>query len=84
MRKRLARRIRAARYPCVRRPQGLYAYAPGARRCPGVRWGLDVAHLLARANIVTNKTLLPSDTPRDWIDPGLRLGTIEVTRASVC
>ena len=43
--------------------------------------GLDVAHLLARANIVTNKNLLPSDTPRDWDRPsGLRLGTIEVTR----
>src|SRR5712691_617472 len=43
--------------------------------------GLDVAHLLARANIVTNKNLLPSDTPRDWNRPsGLRVGTIEVTR----
>ena len=43
--------------------------------------GLDVAHVLARANIVTNKNLLPSDTPRDWDRPsGLRLGTIEVTR----
>lgn len=43
--------------------------------------GLDVAHLLARANIVTNKNLLPDDTPQDWDRPsGLRLGTIEVTR----
>jgi glycine hydroxymethyltransferase len=43
--------------------------------------GLDVAHLLARANIVTNKNLLPSDTPQDWARPrGLRMGTIEVTR----
>ncbi|PIP36524.1 MAG: serine hydroxymethyltransferase [Desulfobacterales bacterium CG07_land_8_20_14_0_80_52_14] len=43
--------------------------------------GLDVAHLLARANIVTNKNLLPSDTPQDWDRPsGLRMGTIEVTR----
>ena len=43
--------------------------------------GLDVAHVLARANIITNKNLLPSDTPRDWDRPsGLRLGTIEVTR----
>jgi len=42
---------------------------------------LDVAHLLARANIVTNKNLLPSDTPQDWDRPsGLRMGTIEVTR----
>jgi glycine hydroxymethyltransferase len=43
--------------------------------------GLDVAHALARANIVTNKNLLPSDTPQDWDRPrGLRMGTIEVTR----
>jgi len=43
--------------------------------------GLDVAQMLARANIITNKNLLPSDTPRDWDRPsGLRLGTIEVTR----
>ena len=43
--------------------------------------GLDVAHTLARANIVTNKNLLPSDTPQDWDRPrGLRMGTIEVTR----
>ena len=43
--------------------------------------GLDVAHLLAQANLVTNKNLLPSDTPQDWDHPGgLRMGTIEVTR----
>jgi glycine hydroxymethyltransferase len=43
--------------------------------------GLDAAHLLARANIVTNKNLLPTDTPKDWDRPsGLRMGTIEVTR----
>jgi glycine hydroxymethyltransferase len=43
--------------------------------------GLDVAHRLARANIVTNKNLLPSDTPEAWDRPGgLRMGTIEVTR----
>ena len=43
--------------------------------------GLDAAHLLARANIVTNKNLIPSDSAKDWDRPGgLRLGTIEVTR----
>jgi glycine hydroxymethyltransferase len=43
--------------------------------------GLDAAHLLARANIVTNKNLLPTDTAKDWDRPsGLRMGTIEVTR----
>jgi glycine hydroxymethyltransferase len=43
--------------------------------------GLDVAHRLAQANIVTNKNLLPRDTPQDWHRPsGLRMGTIEVTR----
>lgn len=43
--------------------------------------GLDVAHLLARANLIANKNLLPGDAPADWDRPsGLRLGTIEVTR----
>ena len=43
--------------------------------------GLDAAHLLARANIVTNKNLIPGDSPEDWDRPGgLRMGTIEVTR----
>jgi len=43
--------------------------------------GLDVAHLLARANLITNKNLLPNDQPQDWDRPsGLRMGTIEVTR----
>jgi glycine hydroxymethyltransferase len=43
--------------------------------------GLDVAHRLAQTNIVTNKNLLPRDTPQDWDRPsGLRMGTIEVTR----
>jgi glycine hydroxymethyltransferase len=43
--------------------------------------GLDVAHKLAEANIVTNKNLLPNDKPSDWDRPsGLRIGTTEVTR----
>jgi glycine hydroxymethyltransferase len=43
--------------------------------------GLDVAQKLARANIITNKNLIPSDQPKDWDRPGgLRMGTIEVTR----
>ncbi len=43
--------------------------------------GLEVAHTLARANIITNKNLLPDDTPENWDRPrGLRMGTIEVTR----
>ena len=43
--------------------------------------GINVAQLLARANIITNKNLLPNDKPADWDRPsGLRLGTIEVTR----
>jgi glycine hydroxymethyltransferase len=43
--------------------------------------GLDVAHRLADANIITNKNLVPEDKPEDWDRPsGLRLGTIEVTR----
>jgi glycine hydroxymethyltransferase len=43
--------------------------------------GLDVAHRLAKANIITNKNLVPEDKPEDWDRPsGLRVGTIEVTR----
>jgi len=43
--------------------------------------GLDVAHKLAEANLITNKNLIPGDTPADWDRPsGLRIGTIEVTR----
>jgi len=43
--------------------------------------GLDVAHRLAAANIITNKNLIPGDQPDDWDTPsGLRMGTTEVTR----
>lgn len=43
--------------------------------------GLEVAHRLARANIITNKNLIPGDQPADWDHPGgLRIGTIEITR----
>ncbi|KOP71809.1 serine hydroxymethyltransferase [Cytobacillus solani] len=43
--------------------------------------GLEVAHKLAKANIITNKNLIPSDKPEDWDYPsGLRIGTIEITR----
>jgi glycine hydroxymethyltransferase len=43
--------------------------------------GLEVAHRLAQANIITNKNLLPNDQPADWDRPsGLRIGTIEITR----
>jgi glycine hydroxymethyltransferase len=43
--------------------------------------GLEAAQRLARANLITNKNLIPGDRPEDWDRPsGLRLGTIEVTR----
>lgn len=43
--------------------------------------GLEVAHRLAKANLITNKNLVPGDQPSDWDHPsGLRMGTIEVTR----
>ena len=42
---------------------------------------MEVAHRLARANLITNKNLVPEDKPEDWDHPsGLRMGTIEVTR----
>ena len=43
--------------------------------------GMEVAHRLAEASIITNKNLLPTDTAENWDHPnGLRLGTIEITR----
>jgi len=43
--------------------------------------GLEVAQRLARANIITNKNLIPGDSPEQWDRPsGLRIGSIEVTR----
>ena len=43
--------------------------------------GSELAQRLAKANIITNKNLIPEDRPQDWDSPGgLRLGTIEVTR----
>ncbi len=43
--------------------------------------GLDTAHKLAEANLITNKNLIPGDKPEDWDRPGgLRIGTIEITR----
>jgi glycine hydroxymethyltransferase len=43
--------------------------------------GLEVAQRLARANLITNKNLIPTDRPEDWDHPsGLRIGTTEVTR----
>ncbi len=43
--------------------------------------GLHVEQLLARANIITNKNLIPADSLQDWDHPGgLRIGTIEATR----
>ena len=43
--------------------------------------GIAVAQLLAQANIITNKNLIPTDGPEDWDHPsGLRMGTIEATR----
>lgn len=50
-------------------------------RVKGFDGGLEVAHRLAKANIITNKNLVPEDKPEDWDRPsGLRIGTIEVTR----
>lgn len=43
--------------------------------------GYQVAEVLSEANIITNKNLLPGDSPEDWDRPsGLRLGTTEITR----
>jgi glycine hydroxymethyltransferase len=43
--------------------------------------GIEAAQALERANIITNKNLIPTDRPEDWDRPsGLRMGTIEITR----
>lgn len=43
--------------------------------------GYEMAHMLADANIITNKNLIPKDRAEDWDNPsGLRIGTIEITR----
>ncbi|RPI71500.1 MAG: serine hydroxymethyltransferase, partial [Geobacteraceae bacterium] len=43
--------------------------------------GLSVAERLAQASIITNKNLIPGDSPENWDRPGgLRIGTIEITR----
>lgn len=43
--------------------------------------GYPVANLLAEANIIVNKNLIPKDRPEDWDKPsGIRIGTTEVTR----
>ena len=43
--------------------------------------GLKIARELERADIITNKNLIPGNGPEDWDTPnGLRLGTTEVTR----
>ncbi|KGX90433.1 serine hydroxymethyltransferase [Pontibacillus marinus] len=43
--------------------------------------GYPVANLLAEANIIVNKNLIPKDRPEDWDEPsGIRIGTTEVTR----
>ena len=47
----------------------------------GFGGGLEVAHRLAEANVITNKNLIPRDRAEDWDRPsGLRIGTTEVTR----
>jgi len=47
----------------------------------GLGGGLAAAQKLARANIITNKNLIPTDKPEAWDRPGgLRIGTIEITR----
>jgi glycine hydroxymethyltransferase len=43
--------------------------------------GLEVAQRLGRANLITNKNLIPTDQPEDWDHPsGLRMGSTELTR----
>lgn len=43
--------------------------------------GLECAQTLERANIIVNKNLIPSDSPKNWDYPGgLRMGTTEMTR----
>lgn len=46
--------------------------------------GYEASNQLARATIITNKNLIPSDRADDWDFPGgIRLGTTEVTRLNM-
>ncbi len=77
----LARALEARGIPMLAADRG---YTQSHQAIANVRQfggGLDVAHKLAEANLITNKNLIPGDTPADWDRPsGLRIGTIEVTR----
>lgn len=71
----------AAGIPVLGKDRGYSASHQVIADVSGFGGGLEVAHTLADANLITNKNLLPADKPEDWSRPsGLRMGTIEVTR----
>jgi glycine hydroxymethyltransferase len=79
--KALGAALDAAGIPVLGKDRGYSASHQVIADVAGFGGGLEVAHRLADANLITNKNLLPADNPEDWDRPsGLRMGTIEVTR----
>jgi glycine hydroxymethyltransferase len=77
----LARALDRRGIPMLGKPRGFTQTHQAIADVSRFGGGLLVAEKLARANIITNKNLLPLDEPVDWDRPsGLRMGTIEVTR----
>ena len=79
--KALGAALDAAGIPVLGKDRGYSASHQVIADVAGFGGGLEVAHRLADANLITNKNMLPADNPEDWDRPsGLRMGTIEVTR----
>ncbi len=79
--KALAQALEARGIPMLAAERGYTQSHQAIANVRGFGGGLDVAHKLAEANLITNKNLIPGDTAADWDRPsGLRIGTIEVTR----
>jgi len=77
----LARAIDSRGIPVLGKPRGYTCTHQVIVDVRGFGGGKNIAQLLAEANIITNKNLIPDDCPEDWDSPGgLRLGTTEVTR----
>ena len=77
----LARAIDSRGIPVLGKPRGYTCTHQVIVDVRGFGGGKNIAQLLAEANIIANKNLIPDDCPEDWDSPGgLRLGTTEVTR----
>ncbi|CAN7478889.1 serine hydroxymethyltransferase [Aminobacter sp. LjRoot7] len=77
----LARGLDARGLPMLGRHKGFTATHQAIADTREFGRGLECARTLERANIIVNKNLIPSDSPKNWDYPGgLRMGTTEMTR----